>query len=177
MRGRAGQPVRALPGPPPGRARRELPHSPPGRSILQASPNRGSALPASPEPTADRQKGPGPMAAKLEVTVISADDHTVRARARGEADLDSSWPLRDTLEPLLFPGATLILEADRLEFIDSWAINDLIQLALAARALGGCVRFANPTAAVERALEVSGLDRLLGVHRETGDRLDDAAPA
>lgn len=117
------------------------------------------------------------MAAELEVTVISADDQTVRARARGEADLDSSWLLRDTLKPLLFPGATLILEADRLDFIDSWAVNDLILLAQAARALGGCVRFANPTSAVERVLEFSGLNGLLGVHHETGDRLDDAAPA
>ena len=117
------------------------------------------------------------MADELEVCVICADTFMVRARVCGEADLDTSWRLRDVLEPALSPGVALVLEVDRLEFIDSWAVSELIFLAKTATSRGGCMRVANPTAAVERVLEVSGLIGLLGVHHEPGERREHLATA
>jgi anti-sigma B factor antagonist len=76
----------------------------------------------------------------------------------GELDTASTDQLREAITPELLRSTTdLALELTDLTFMDSAGLHVLISTA---RSLSGDLVLVNPSAAIRRLLEVSGVDRM-----------------
>ncbi|MFF7335615.1 STAS domain-containing protein [Streptomyces sp. NPDC090306] len=80
----------------------------------------------------------------------------------GEIDHNSSTELRDTLLSQLSRTPHTVVDFSRVTFMDSSGINALIAAHQAADAApGGSLRLAAPQAAVQRLLNLVGVDALI----------------
>ena len=110
----------------------------------------------------------------LDVTV---DGDTAVVRLGGELDLYNAERVREGLARALeAQPERLVVDLDRVAFIDSTALSVLIE---ARRRLGDATKFrlAAPGLEVRRALEISGLDRHFAVDETVEGALDDGAGA
>ena len=102
---------------------------------------------------------------------VTTDGDAVVVRLRGELDLANAPRVRSELLAAVAgaPGRVVVDLAD-VEFMDSTALSTLLE----ARARMHDRRYlllAAPSLEARRALEISGLDRHLGVHETVEDAL------
>jgi anti-sigma B factor antagonist len=97
---------------------------------------------------------------------------TSRVRLAGAFDIGSREDLRKGLLGLVGddPGERIVVDLQRVTFIDSEAINVLIEGYLAAERAGITFRLAGARGIVDRVLRVVGLDHLLDPPETGGDQ-------
>ncbi|GIE31121.1 hypothetical protein Ait01nite_041660 [Actinoplanes italicus] len=98
------------------------------------------------------------------IALEPADDGaTARVRLAGAFDIGAREDLCDTLLGMVGPdaGERILVDLNDVTFVDSEAINALIQGYLAAERSGIDFRLANARGIVERVLRIVGLDHLL----------------
>jgi len=86
-------------------------------------------------------------------------------RARGEIDVASVPAFREQLEVALGRDTPLVVvDMTDVQFIDSAGLRVLADYLTTARRRDGDLRVACPKASLRRTFEITGLDRVLGVH-------------
>lgn len=93
---------------------------------------------------------------------VRDDGGVVHVRPVGELDLASTDLLRGPLQDVQATGAPVVLELDGLTFIDSAGVGVIVQAWETARRTARPFRCTPGRPAVQRTLQVAGLDRLLG---------------
>jgi anti-anti-sigma factor len=97
------------------------------------------------------------------VQVFQSDDVTI-IRLKGELDLSTAPQLRHELAERSKPGmAKLVLDVTELSFMDSVGLSILVAGHKKAMDLGGSLVIQNPTARVQRLIEISGLTEYLNI--------------
>jgi anti-anti-sigma factor len=79
---------------------------------------------------------------------------------RGEIDIVSVPALRTVLDELSV-DQRVVIDMAGVRFMDSSGVNALIAHAVRATAGGGSLRVCNPSRAVERVVQLTGVNRLL----------------
>lgn len=97
---------------------------------------------------------------KIEITRV---DGVVHVTPIGEVDLSNAHQLAEALNADRFPGSGILLDLSRLSFMDSTGLKILIEADAASRANGHSFQMTEPTGAVRRVFEISGLLRQLPV--------------
>jgi len=92
---------------------------------------------------------------------IRDEDGAVRVRPVGELDLASVDTLRGPLDEARATGRPVVLELDGLTFLDSAGVGLIVQAWEASRRAGTELRCTPGRPAVQRTLQVAGLDALL----------------
>jgi anti-sigma B factor antagonist len=118
--------------------------------------------------------GPTPVRESLEhvgltIDVIPAEGMDVIPSAEtyvvqlvGELDLDSVPFLENELRRMIAGRTgTLIVDLERLEFIDSTGLQSLFEIARAAEADGDALRFRRATGHVEQMLQLTDIKKQL----------------
>jgi anti-anti-sigma factor len=82
----------------------------------------------------------------------------VVVRVRGELDLSTAPSLVQAIDEAAPPSASVVVEMAAVEFLDSSAIGALLRAGRARTGAGGRLLIGSRSAAVERVLEVTGLD-------------------
>jgi anti-anti-sigma factor len=99
------------------------------------------------------------------VTVSKPDGRVVIA-VEGELDLAAAPQLRECLVGLPEDGEEIILDLTQLAFIDSTGLSVLVMAFNRTRAAGGSIVMRNPSQAVMRILEITGLVSVFTIEHE-----------
>lgn len=91
---------------------------------------------------------------------------------RGELDLAAADRLWQTIEPLLRPGALVVLDGTDMTFLDSSGLRVLLQAHKRAASDGAVFRVVAPQAPVRRVLELAGADAYLKVRSDVPAALE-----
>jgi anti-anti-sigma factor len=118
-----------------------------------------------------------PEVAAYELEVRKADGaDLVLIELSGELDLTNVAEVERRVEELVFPGARVVLDLNRVTFLDSAALHLLFRLA---RRLGGRERFGivlEPNALVARVLAMVGLPEVARIDATLDEVLAPNAP-
>jgi anti-sigma B factor antagonist len=100
----------------------------------------------------------------LSIGLVLNDESHVTLCLDGEIDMATAPVLREaTLNALDQHGPNLHLDLSRVGFMDSTGLKVLISARRWANLAGGQLELIDPTHAVLRVLEVSGVDRLFHI--------------
>jgi anti-sigma B factor antagonist len=100
---------------------------------------------------------------QLTTRVVLGDDH-VTLRLAGEIDMDTAPAVRNAaLRALRQHSATLNIDLSEVTFMDSTGLEVLLATRRRTEAEGGQLHIVDPTYAVLRVLEVTGVDRLFHI--------------
>jgi anti-anti-sigma factor len=100
------------------------------------------------------------------MTALPAPPHedVVVVRFPAEVDLATAGPLRDQLLAALNrDGAHLVVDALDVTFMDSSGVNALVRARERAERLGGSLHVVSAAPAVTRTLQITQLERRLGL--------------
>jgi anti-sigma B factor antagonist len=101
----------------------------------------------------------------LTVDVIPEGDHVI-VRLTGEIDLSTAQAVRDAaLRAMRQHGGPLHIDLSGVTFMDSTGLEVLLSTRRRATLSGGQLQLIDPTHAVLRVLEVTGVDRLFQISR------------
>lgn len=94
---------------------------------------------------------------------VETDDSATTVRVSGELDIATVPILAAAVRPLLQPAARpeLLLDLSTIEFLAVAGVHQLAAIADEGRELGIDVRIVNPSPAVRRVLDLTGLTRQL----------------
>lgn len=97
---------------------------------------------------------------------VSVDDQQIVVTPVGELDAHNCKELGEALSGAVesTPGASAVIEAGGLSFIDSSAISELLRLREQVAAQGGTLTLENLQPSVRRVLEITGLLETFGVN-------------
>ena len=98
----------------------------------------------------------------LTVDVAPRDDG-VLVTLDGIVDLATAPELRATLLPLVAPEHALVLDLERVTFVDSTGLGVLVAAHRRAKATGGRFVLANPSANLREVLRVTHLDQVIAI--------------
>jgi anti-anti-sigma factor len=95
------------------------------------------------------------------------DDLVLKINLSGRMDAAGSTEIHDTLAVLTAPPANaVIVDLTKVEIITSVGIRTLLLNAKALQSRGGRMVLLNPGASITKVLEISGIDRVIGVFRD-----------
>lgn len=94
---------------------------------------------------------------------IQSGEHLARVVVKGELDAGTVPGLRGQLEPLADSGSHLILDLAGLRFCDCAGLTLFLRMQQRARAAGGSLQLAAPTALVRRLLTLTRLSGVIPV--------------
>jgi anti-anti-sigma factor len=120
----------------------------------------GEPLPVATAAVHLEDGGEDPLPESLQVDVRTDGDE-IRLRPVGELDLASADMLRGPLERAVASGRPVVLELDGLAFLDSAGVGLIVQAWDAARRGGSAFRCTPGRPAIQRTLQIAGLDGLL----------------
>lgn len=104
------------------------------------------------------------MEFKIETNILSTG--TALIKIVGEMDIYSSPQLKDKTASLFLQGTkNIILDLSSLRFVDSIGIGVIVAALMRAKEKGGKLAIVNPTASVERLMNIVGLFQLLTKHQ------------
>lgn len=99
---------------------------------------------------------------RLETKISTEEPGRLVVSLIGELDLGAADGLWSSLEPLLTEqGLMIVLDGDRLEFLDSSGLRVLARAANRAKETGITLRLVAPNPAVRRTLELAGAEELI----------------
>jgi anti-sigma B factor antagonist len=103
--------------------------------------------------------------ATLRVTVEESAAGQLVVALDGELDLATVPEVIGAVTRVLASGqvSELVVDVDRLEFLDSSGVHALVQVCQAARLQGATFTVRRPRPLVARVLSVAGVSELLGV--------------
>jgi anti-anti-sigma factor len=103
--------------------------------------------------------------AVVHVTVQQTSNGHIVVNLAGELDIATAPQVIGAVRSALADGPVdeLIIDVDRLEFVDSTGVHALVQAREAARARGASFALRRPCPLVARVLDVSGVSDFLGV--------------
>ena len=106
-----------------------------------------------------------PSESPFEVSVHSTGARTVVVEVAGELDMSTLPRFSAALRGLVGEGTldTIIIDAARLVFADSSAVQALIEARAVTDAEGATLRLTNVGGSFGRVLEMTGLDRVFEV--------------
>jgi anti-anti-sigma factor len=103
------------------------------------------------------------------------DDAVILVEAMGELDLTNAHEIEERLDELTANGARLVLDLNRVIFIDSAALHVLFRTARRlGRARFGLVL--EPTAAVARTLAIVGISEVAIIAESASELASAASP-
>jgi anti-sigma B factor antagonist len=108
---------------------------------------------------------------RFEIGVGPAGDGGRLVTVRGELDLAAADQLWERLEPLLLPGALVVLDGTQMTFLDSSGLRILLQAHKRAESDGARFRIVTPQPAVQRVLDLAGADKYLQVRDDVAAAL------
>jgi anti-anti-sigma factor len=108
---------------------------------------------------------------QFSVVSTPLDDVTVLTLA-GEIDLDTSVHVRQALEAVQAPGARVVVDLRRVDFIDSSGINVFIAAHRSLTEADGWLGLAGPAESVSRTLEIVGIGAIIEISSTLGEVLD-----
>jgi anti-sigma B factor antagonist len=123
-----------------------------------------ASFPPSAEPSQEPELASLPRVREEGILTIEThrDGNQVVVRADGELDIASSKGFEDELHRAIDSDAsTVVLDLSGLSFIDSTGLRALVAVSAHSHNHGDRLRILRGPEAVERVLEVSGLDRQL----------------
>ncbi len=95
--------------------------------------------------------------------VVNQDQDTFVANIIGEVDADNCDALRAAvLEPAV-ASSNVVLDLSQLTFLDSSGISELLTISETVTGRGQQFEVRNPTPAVRRVLEITGLLQYFGL--------------
>jgi anti-sigma B factor antagonist len=119
---------------------------------------------------ADAWSSPVPL---LDIHVTTTEAGPLMALS-GEADVTTVEQLQVALDGQITPGTrTLLVDVSGLRFADSATIGALIGAARKLKAQGGRLVLLNPQPALDRVLELLGVDQVVTVRRHYGAKWED----
>ncbi len=102
-----------------------------------------------------RGRDPGPATIRIE---MRATQDSVRILLDGELDMATVDSFRTFLDDLHYePGVHVVFDIGALTFMDSSGLNALMETLRKLRLVGGDMAIMQPTPAVQRLLDISGL--------------------
>ena len=110
----------------------------------------------------------------LTIEVRHEPDH-VLVTVAGEVDIATVPPLQDRLAALVATGRPLIVDLDRVTFIDASGLGVLARVASQARAQGASLHAVCDRHLVRRLFAITGLDRQVPLARTVTDARGQAA--
>ena len=105
--------------------------------------------------------------ARFEAATTTTEPGRVVVALTGECDLEGRDELVAVLHRAVDGAGLVVVDLAGLTFIDSSGIHGLVTAHHAAQRSGGRVQLVNASGAVATVLEITGVDRLLGL--PTGD--------
>jgi len=84
----------------------------------------------------------------------------------GEIDVAERQRFTDAVEQAAEGQSTLVIDLDRVRYIDSIGLTVLIRAHKMMLDRGGCLTVAASTPLIRRLLVLTGLDRLFGMHED-----------
>lgn len=84
---------------------------------------------------------------------------------RGDLDLATAPQLREALVEVIGDGARIVLDMEAVDFLDSAGLGILVGGLKRARTHGGELELVCSNSAVLKPIEITGLDRVLTIHR------------
>jgi anti-anti-sigma factor len=98
----------------------------------------------------------------MEIGVETRENHVAVIALEGRLDMLSAVDLKQRLAAVVAEGShRLVIDLNKVGFVDSSGLGALISGLKAARVAGGDLRLARPDKQVRYILEVSTLDRVL----------------
>jgi anti-anti-sigma factor len=114
----------------------------------------------------------------LEIAVVQRGERTFVVTLAGELDLGTSPGLARRLETLSGSGPRrIVIDLDRLAFIDSSGIHVLVTAARGLQAGGGRLALASPGPHVRRVLEIAHVPDVVAVADSVETALADSGGA
>ncbi|WP_234358540.1 STAS domain-containing protein [Streptomyces sp. NRRL B-24085] len=112
--------------------------------------------------TGDEMPDTGQAAQPGHLSIVDTTSAGIRILAlAGEIDDDTGEKLRQALDVSGTPRPRLVLDMQRVTFMDSTGINILITAHQTVTAAGGWLRLAAPTSPVQRIIQIVGVDTLI----------------
>ena len=97
-------------------------------------------------------------------STVNRHEDQAEVGVQGELDVYTASMLRQTLNDLLTDGATsLIIDMERLSYIDSTGLGVLVGALKQARDLGGDLRLRGLSAQAFNVFEITGLTRVFTI--------------
>jgi anti-anti-sigma factor len=112
----------------------------------------------APDPT----RFPASQAHALTITV-GGDDGSLVLHVAGEVDTESGRHFSDFLAAAIDQSASVIVDLEALDFMDSTGLAALVGASNRARELGGGVTLRHPPPATLRVITLSGVDQIIAV--------------
>jgi anti-sigma B factor antagonist len=107
---------------------------------------------------------PGGVFVELSLTTRAVGSHTVLA-VGGEIDVYTAPQLRAELIRLADSGyAHIVVDMERVDFLDSTGLGVLVGGLKRARAVGGSVELVSSQPKILKIFNVTGLEKVFGIH-------------
>lgn len=104
----------------------------------------------------------------MEVKVIQKDEGVI-FEISGEIDLSSSQSLKESIEKE--SSAKLVVDLTKVSYMDSSGLAVFIELLKKIRDKKGKLFFCGPSARIKSLLEITKLDKLFPVYKDTNEAL------
>lgn len=99
---------------------------------------------------------------------VEAQEGRSTVSLAGECDIGTAPKLQEALQTLRPPDVThVVLDATDLEFLDSTGLAVIVSAFKRLKEADGALSIACPHGAVQRVLEISGLDQVIPIIRES----------
>ena len=99
----------------------------------------------------------------------TSDDH-ILVEVRGELDASNSSGVRSVLIGMLARTAHVVVDLQRLRFVDSSGLGALLQVAKTARRSSVRFEVVRPSAEAQRLIALTGMGELLGGEHPSSER-------
>jgi anti-anti-sigma factor len=110
----------------------------------------------------------------MEIEVETRGNHVAVVALEGRLDMLTAVDVKQKLASVVAEGShRLVVDLDKVTFVDSSGLGALISGLKAARVAGGDLRLASPGKQVRYILEVSTLDRVLRPYATVEEALSD----
>jgi anti-sigma B factor antagonist len=121
---------------------------------------------------ADREEGPIDERPQFRVALLRPSKDAAVIELEGEVDIYSSPRFEEALSQGIGEGATrIVVDLAKVTFIDSTALGVIVGGVKGVQARGGSLSIVCRDENIRRIFEITGLDRILAIHRSREEAL------
>lgn len=106
----------------------------------------------------------------LSINTEAEKDNTI-VRVDGDLDVYTAPRLKETLEPAVASGDSLVLDLSGVHFIDSTALSVLVGALQQSQANGGAFRLVVEDPFLLKIFRITGFDAMFSIYPQLGDAL------